>query len=275
MNQAETFKYHSKTFSFAALFFPKKVFKDVVKLYFYLRSLDDHYEGKNLLDSDQLAQMNEIECEFIQKMEMPSEIFDEFKKGMELDQKEINFNDIDQLLHYCYAAASTVGLMLCHIFGVKEKKALYHAIDLGIAMQLTNICRDIHEDYLHKKIFLPPISDSMLTRASKKSIYKIQKRYLKIADNYYESAYAGLEYLPFRVRLSVYTAAILYQKIGAQILKDQNYLNRSYINNMKKILILLFVVPFGLFKISIRPSQRHKKHLHEGLNGLPYVNYHS
>ena len=91
----------------------------------------------------------------IHKFNIPYEPFFELLKGMEMDLQNKRYLTFDDLSLYCYRVASTVGLMCIEIFGYKHKSAKEFAINLGIALQLTNILRDIKKDSLKGRIYLP------------------------------------------------------------------------------------------------------------------------
>ena len=76
-------------------------------------------------------------------------------RGMEMDVEFTRYETMDELLLYCYRVAGTVGLMMCHVMGVADPRALRHAAHLGMAMQLTNICRDVMEDWERRHLYLP------------------------------------------------------------------------------------------------------------------------
>ncbi len=91
----------------------------------------------------------------ISNFDIPLEPFFELIKGMEMDLQQNRYDRIEDLVQYCYRAASTVGLMCVEIFGYKNKSAREYAINLGIAMQLTNIMRDVKKDAQNGRIYLP------------------------------------------------------------------------------------------------------------------------
>ncbi len=91
----------------------------------------------------------------ILQFNIPVDPFFELLKGMEMDLQRKNYLTFDDLTLYCYRVASTVGLMCIEIFGYKNKSTKNFAIDLGIALQLTNILRDVKKDALRGRIYLP------------------------------------------------------------------------------------------------------------------------
>ena len=155
-----------------------------------------------------------------------------------------------ELIKYCHGVAGTIGLMTCPIFGVTDTEALQHADDLGIAMQLTNICRDVHEDAEKDRIYLPadffenlPTVSTLLSENSKSlaEINLVKSRLLRIADQRYASGEAGIRYLPLRMRIVVRWAGRMYQEIGELIKKDPSFYhaNRAVVTGTKKMRILL------------------------------------
>ncbi len=142
--------------------------------------------------------------------------------GVQSDLADVRVADMDELLRYCYRVAGTVGLMMTAALDVTEPRALPHAIDLGIAMQLTNICRDVREDALNGRRYLPAtlvgaIEPAELvdpTGEARVQAVNAVSSLLDLADRYYASGEAGLAYLPAGARLGILVAARLYREIG-------------------------------------------------------------
>ena len=268
------FRHHSKTFSFAASFLGKKQALNISKLYYFFRYVDDIADGnkfsnkekeKLLNSSHKINELTEIQNDF----NIPDEIIKSF---IEASRGDINFKKMDSkqgLIKYCYGVASTVGLSMCYLIGVKDKKAYYHAIDLGVAMQLTNICRDVQEDYLNNRIYLPELDEIILKNNLNDQIRKIQDKYLLLADKYYDSGFDGLRYLPIRIRFVIFIAAKLYQYIGKEIRTNNNYKRRAHVSGFKKLGLLLINIPSFIGLSLSRLSLMHEKNLHADLRTLP------
>jgi phytoene synthase len=140
-----------------------------------------------------------------------------------------------ELLRYCYGVAGTVGVMMTCLLNARERdKALPHAIDLGIAMQLTNISRDVLEDAHLNRLYLPadgttgtiaPEDIVSGDRAARHSAWLGVRDLLGMSEAYYRSGWQGLVYLPVRARLAIAVAAKVYRQIGRQILQrgEQRY----------------------------------------------------
>jgi phytoene synthase len=142
------------------------------------------------------------------------------------DQWPRHLQSQDELVRFCYGVASTVGLMMCHLFGVKNPRAYPFAVDLGVAMQMTNICRDILEmQSAQGYISLPRCLKVRVCAAGlvagdpvqRANAYTGAVRLLGIADEYYASAAQGYGFLPAAVRQAIKIAARLYQAIGEKV----------------------------------------------------------
>ena len=91
----------------------------------------------------------------VRRYGIPAHYASELIEGMAMDVRGIRYANLRELLLYCYRVAGTVGLMMSHVMGLRDESALKHAADLGIAMQLTNIARDVTEDASMGRIYLP------------------------------------------------------------------------------------------------------------------------
>jgi phytoene synthase len=118
-----------------------------------IREWRDEFE-KALKGSSSYSLLNQVN-RIIKKFNIPVEPFFELIKGMEADLQTSRYKDFNTLYQYCFRAAATVGLMCIEIFGYKNESAKEYAVNLGIALQLTNILRDIKFDALNGRIYLP------------------------------------------------------------------------------------------------------------------------
>jgi phytoene synthase len=140
------------------------------------------------------------------------------------DLGPVRIVDESGLLSYAYGAAGTVGLMMCAILDVTDERAVPYAIDLGIAMQLTNIARDVAADAAGGRIYLPAIwlppgtePDSLTSIPP--AVFAAVRRVLDIADRRYRNAERGYDHLPSRVRPGIRAAGRIYEEIGRRILR--------------------------------------------------------
>jgi phytoene synthase len=196
--------------------------------------------------------------------------------GVESDTHLVRVQDQEALLKYCYQVAGTVGLMMSKVLDTNNKAAYPFAIDLGIAMQLTNICRDIKEDALVNRRYVPghlvkdlePISLIQPDAQQQALLKEAVAHLLLCAEKYYASGEKGLSHLPLEARLSILVAARVYREIGRE-LKNQNYEywhRRIVIPTSRKIVITLQALLSTLFTSSFwRLPKKHDEHLHRAL----------
>ena len=151
----------------------------------------------------------------------------ELIRGVAGDLDTVCVADMPELLRYCYRVAGTVGQMMTALLDVSAPEATPHAIHLGIAMQLTNICRDVREDALRGRRYLPatlvgalePASLVAPTGATRATAAKAVCALLDLAETYYASAEHGLHYLPTGARAGILVASRLYREIGEVLRK--------------------------------------------------------
>ncbi len=154
----------------------------------------------------------------------------ELIRGVEGDLGNVRVADMDELLCYCYRVAGTVGLMMTAALDVSTPEALPHAIDLGIAMQLTNICRDVREDALLGRRYLPAALVGALEPAAlvdpmpsvRAAVTGALRILLDTADRHYVSGEQGLRYLPAGARAGILVAARAYRGIGT-VLRERGF----------------------------------------------------
>lgn len=227
----------SKSFFLASLFFDPQTKKSCWDLYQWCRHCDDLIDQNPHADqslqklyqdwhsypncSEPFRVVRSLEA----KYQIPEKYFLDLLKGFEWDARQTTFIDIRDVETYAYHVAGTVGLKMCYIMGVSNPRALRHAVDLGIAMQLTNIARDVKEDFERGRVYLPVewlleegIDPKHLFLSSQESsLYQVVLKLLDHADRFYRSGYQGLAYLPWRASLAVSIAGHIYSEIGKKI----------------------------------------------------------
>lgn len=153
-------------------------------------------------------------------------VTEEFLRGIESDLEPVAPRTRAELLRYCYRVAGTVGIHMCALMGVTDRRALHHAVDLGIAMQLTNISRDVLEDAGRGRVYLPrsmaggAIDPAALVSRDPGTLARARRGVeglLDLAEDYYRSADRGMVYLPARARVAVLAASRRYEAIGPRI----------------------------------------------------------
>ena len=291
-----TLKRHGKSFHFAGKFLPRQSFERSARLYQFCRFLDDLSDES--ADTELAArQLEQIERDLLQRdrrhpavadfLDLASECeFDidpsvELTRGVRGDLAGVAFGSEAELKQYAYRVAGTVGLMMGGVLGVKSPAAFLHAIDLGVAMQLTNIARDVSEDALNGRRYLPanlfdqPPAIDALAAGHPEIRGEIRRAVLWLldeADRYYDSGIAGLAYLPSRTRLGILVAARLYQSIGAEIraMECAVWEGRAKVSLRRKILLsartFLYFCAHGALRA--KPSG-HDAELHRHFAGFP------
>ena len=159
------------------------------------------------------------------------------------------YANLRELLLYCYRVAGTVGLMMSHVMGLRDESALKHAADLGIAMQLTNIARDVTEDASMGRIYLPLdwldeaniALDEIAAPANREKLAMVTLRVLREAERYYRSGDAGLWHLSFRSACAVSAARHVYSEIGALLVErgSRAWDQRTYVTGARKLWVVI------------------------------------
>jgi phytoene synthase len=160
--------------------------------------------------------------ELFQECKIPPWIPIELLRGVESDIDLEAIRNEEELLRYCFRVAGTVGLMMCHVMNVMDETARRHAVDLGIAMQLTNIIRDVSEDARLGRLYLPDTRCSEITTANilladddtAKQIAPILTRLHALSESYYASGFKGLPFIPLGSRYAILVAGHIYRQIG-------------------------------------------------------------
>ena len=257
-NFKKVLKDHAKSFYFAGLLLDKNTLNDASILYAFCRQLDDAAdEGTNNLsklnylieDYKKNSSENIVNNTFKKlkdKYELDQIFIDDLMKGIKADLSFEQPKDLNDLIIYSYQVAGTVGGLMAKILGANDQNAWKFAIDLGIGMQLTNIARDIKEDAINKRIYIPKdmlgdiTHQNILNDSNKEQVFKATESILKIADQYYESGLQGIFHIPNKNKFSIFVAAHLYRSIGNKVLKNKSEFlkSRSYLNIFEKIILL-------------------------------------
>jgi 15-cis-phytoene synthase len=248
---------YARSFSWAGFFLPKETFKKCSALYDFCRVAD------NIADDDDEIKNKEkkfiqFENDFNQKnfdnmiiknmwglieeFNISLKIVQDLLIGIKSDIKDkVKLNSKKDLLIYSYRVAGTVGLMMAKILKVDKKVSLKSAIDLGIAMQLTNISRDVIEDSKNNRFYINENFEEISST-------------LNLADIFYENSFYSIKDISISFRFSILVARRVYRKIGHKILNKKNIENyqssgKIYVSNTEKILET-FLSIFDLIKLS-------------------------
>jgi phytoene synthase len=248
---------YAKSFNWAGFFLPKEMYKKCSALYDVCRVAD------NIADDDQeieakAKKFDQFENDFNQKnfenpiiknmwslieeFDISLKIVQDLLLGIKSDIKDqVKLNSKKDLLIYSYRVAGTVGLMMAKILKVNKKNSLKSAIDLGIAMQLTNISRDVIEDSKNNRFYID------------KNFEEISST-INLADTFYKNSFYSIKDIPISFRFSILVARRVYRKIGHKILNKKNLENyqnsgKIYVSNTEKTLET-FLSIFDLIKLS-------------------------
>ena len=248
---------YAKSFNWAGFFLPNETYKKCSALYDFCRVAD------NIADDDEQLEIkekkfNQFENNFNQKkfddpiiknmwslieeFNISLKIIQDLFTGIKSDIKErVKLKSKKDLLIYSYRVAGTVGLMMAKILKVNKKSSLKSAIDLGIAMQLTNISRDVIEDFQNNRSYINQNFDEI-------------KSTINLADTFYTNSFYSIKDIPISFRFSILVARRVYRKIGHKILYKKNFENyqnsgKIYVSNAEKILET-FLSIFDLIRLS-------------------------
>ena len=273
----------AKSFNWAGFFLPKNIYHDCSKLYAFCRVLDDMVDERTSLEL-RVERFNKIKDVFKKTYEQVNNdgkllgqnehelivndmiviadnnnikkiILDDLLEGVGSDlEPKIYLRSVKDLLIYSYRVAGTVGLMMAKILNVNDTRSLKGAIDLGIAMQLTNIARDVIEDQKMNRQYIKPDFENI-------------EATLKLADMFYESSVTSIKKIPFKYRFSIIVARRVYRQIGRKIIQKKNMgsyekSGKIYVNNFGKIYqtILSLFDLILLFLKDVESHQRKKEH---------------
>ena len=265
---------YAKSFNWAGFFLPKETYNKCSVLYDFCRVADNIADDEGKIEVKE-SKFKQFENDFnrknfddpiiknmwslVEEFNISLKIIHDLFDGIRSDIKEkIKLNSKKDLLIYSYRVAGTVGLMMAKIFKVSKKNSLRSAIDLGIAMQLTNISRDVIEDSKNNRFY---ISEN----------FKEISSTIKLADTFYKNSFYSIKDIPISFRFSILVARRVYRKIGYKILdKDnlENYQNsgKIYVSNIEKT-FQTFLSIFDIIKLSLsNKNNKEIKHDHLLIN---------
>ena len=257
---------YAKSFNWAGFFLPKKIYKKCSSLYDFCRTVDDIVDQELKLDI-KIKQFKEFKEKFVNKdfnnhiiknmykliedTGISKKIVYDLFDGVESDLKsEVKIKSKKELLIYSYRVAGTVGLMMAKILNVKKQNALKAAINLGIAMQLTNIARDVVEDNIKNRTYI-------------ESNFEAIKSTLILANSFYKSSFLSITDIPISCRFAILVARRVYRQIGNNILSKRNIENynksgKIYVSNIGKLLQTILSI-FDFLTLLIRKQKEHDK----------------
>ena len=240
---------HSKSFELASRLLPARARDDALAVYAWCRRCDDaidhvppgrldealrtlQVEAESIFRGDEQADVVAAAFqEVVVRRRIPRLYVDELLMGMSMDANGVWTPSREEFLRYCYRVAGVVGLMMCHVLGVSDGRAMLYAVHLGMGMQMTNIARDVAEDWERGRLYLPGFllkeagmelsPGDPLTPNVANQLSPVVARLLRWAECYYESGRLGLKFLDHRSAWAIDTAASVYQAIGKRIAAQQ------------------------------------------------------
>lgn len=251
----------SKSFSFASLVFSKREREASWRLYAWCRRSDDAIDEAPNRD-EAMARLDELRSktraafrgedlqahpwtglkEIALRYRLPEVAAMDLLRGFEMDLGRepaeaarhggiaVQMRTWEELADYCYCVAGTVGLLMCPIMGVnvgaKQPAAAKCAIAMGSAMQLTNIARDVKEDFLRGRVYLPEDwlaargvkPQELLLEKNRRAVFEVVQQMLDRAEDMYALGEVGLRFLPWRAAWAVMVAGTVYREIGRRVL---------------------------------------------------------
>ena len=265
---------YAKSFSWAGFFLPKKTLEKCSALYDFCRVADNIADDNEKIENKE-KKFSQFENNFNQKnfdspiikkmwdliieFNISLKIVQDLLTGIKSDiNDKIILSSKKDILIYSYRVAGTVGLMMAKILKVNKKSSLKSAIDLGIAMQLTNISRDVIEDSKINRFYI------------NKNFEEITST-IDLADTFYKNSFYSIKDIPISFRFSILVARRIYRKIGYNILNKktfENYKNsgKIYVSNIEKCIETIFAI-FDLIKLSLTSIKENQiKHDHFLIN---------
>ena len=239
--------HHAKSFRWASWFLPTRMRLDASVVYAFCRLVDDAVDNARS-STEGRRRLLEV-AERLRSSSSDDGLFAAYREvaercgfglapawsliaGAESDLGTVRMRDDSELLTYCYRVAGTVGLMMCGVLGVRSSAARARAVQLGIAMQMTNICRDVREDALLGRVYVPrsrlacadsasgtvePESLLTSTGEERRAVCDAVLGLLSDSERVYALATDGYRHIPARPRLAVMVAARLYRAIGRRL----------------------------------------------------------
>lgn len=292
----EVLAHHARTFDLAGRFLGPARRDEAAVVYAFCRLVDDLVDEASDLASGSVA-LAQVEAELQglaparPLVAVFGELMDEYGidravaleliAGVRSDSGPVALADDAALLRYCYRVAGTVGLMMCGVLGVRDKVAAPFAVDLGVAMQLTNICRDVAEDARRGRVYLPATrlarlgtspTDLLDGAAPGPALAEVVLDLLALADRHYASADLGMRFIPWRSRLAILIASRVYRAIGLVLRRrgGDPMRGRAVVPTLTKLgWTALAVARFALSLLPDGPRPSHDPALHRWLAGLP------
>jgi phytoene synthase len=256
----------SKSFALAGKILPSAVRAPAFVFYSYCRRADDAIDHASEPQAACEELNDELERIFsgrarhtpqeqalsalVHAYNLPRAPFDALLEGFAWDAQGRTYDTIEDTIEYGIRVAGTVGIVMAALMGRRERFALARACDLGVAMQLTNICRDVGEDAKMGRVYLPAQwlaqaglspNDLIASQAQREKLAPVVERMLGLARELYRRAEPGIETLPMRCRPAIRAASRIYAEIGEEIVAHGYDVQdrRAVVSKPRKIALVL------------------------------------
>lgn len=249
---------HSKSFFLSSLLLPARVRQASWALYAFCRRADDAVDEERdggLARVESLrarlervyagrADDDPIDRAFaavVERHAIPRALPEALLAGMEMDARGTRYDGDDGLVVYCFRVAATVGLMMTRVMGASDDVAYLRAADLGVAMQLTNIARDVGEDERRGRVYLPASLLASVGGDRKAAVRALLAR----AEAHYRAADRGVPLLPGDCRFAIASARNIYSAIGGAIARNgyDSVTQRAYVSLPRKLALVARALP--------------------------------
>ncbi|MBT8522113.1 phytoene/squalene synthase family protein [Polynucleobacter paneuropaeus] len=271
----------SKSFFSASRILPSNIRDSAIALYAFCRLLDDMVDDQNASDNvieqieyrlDRIYAQNPLDIPadralalVVDRFLIPRDLLEALVEGFKWDRTGRQYQTIEELCDYAARVASTVGVMMTLIMGIRDRAVLERACELGLAMQLTNIARDVGEDARNQRLYLPRAwleeenidPDQWLKNpVFNDGILRVNQRLIKYADDLYERSAYGFSGLPRNCRSAIAAASLIYSEIGRQIERQgmDSISKRAVVSKKRKVLLLLKSLGAAIY--SVKPIQK-------------------
>ncbi len=268
----------SKSFALAGMLLGRRTRDDAAVLYAWCRRADDRVDDvdaehakaalqklrrelDDLFEGRVCAPLDVALHELVSRRGIPRDYFHALLDGFAMDARGTTYRTLSELDLYAYRVAGVVGLMMCHVLGVRDDRCLGAAAHLGMAMQLTNIARDVAEDFARGRQYLPAellseaeLFEAVRSREGGQRVSLAVAVVLRRADAYYRSGLAGIADLGWRDALAIGAAGRIYRAIGSIIARRRfDVLAGRAVVSLPRKLVLALVALVGLLGRTTRP----------------------
>jgi phytoene synthase len=233
----------SRSFFIASHLLPKDLRGAAYALYAFCREADDAIDDGDdpfaalavfqarlaaIYDGDPEGPVDRALARVAESRGMPRELLEALLQGFAWDAQERAYKDLAGVYGYSVRVAGSVGIMMAILMGVRDSDLLARAADLGVAMQLTNIARDVGEDARNGRVYLPKRwlrevnltpQDLVANPEFSEPLAHVVARLLSAAECLYTRADSGIARLPARCRPGIHAARLLYAGIGHELLR--------------------------------------------------------